>query len=162
MGCDSILNIDLEYFASSNDTIQYQGCAFDEYSIEVNENTYNIDNPRGTEILKTSNGCDSIIRLELNFMENGCRITFPNMINPLANNPLNSNFYPMSEMNCDIEILKFVIFDRWGNLIFSDNNNSWNGTNDGQLVLPGVYTYYCEIETGCGILREPGTVTVVY
>ncbi|MEM6699021.1 MAG: T9SS type B sorting domain-containing protein, partial [Bacteroidota bacterium] len=40
-------------------------------SIEVNDVTYNVANPRGTEILRgaSSNGCDSVVVIDLTFVE---------------------------------------------------------------------------------------------
>jgi len=46
-----------------------------------------------------------------------------------------------------IEELEFMIFDRWGNLIFEtkDQNVGWDGTYKGKKVDPGVYAYYLKI-----------------
>lgn len=66
--CDSILVITV--FTEPLDTtdITYTGCSGDGYSIVINNNTYNEDNPTGTEILFGDNGCDSILQINLEFM----------------------------------------------------------------------------------------------
>ncbi len=46
-----------------------------------------------------------------------------------------------------IEELEFLIFDRWGNLVFETRNQSvgWDGTYNGKPVDPGVYAYHLKI-----------------
>lgn len=48
--------------------IEYNGCSGDNYSINVNGNTYNENNPSGTEYMNSSSGCvDSIVNINLVF-----------------------------------------------------------------------------------------------
>ncbi|MDA7804313.1 gliding motility-associated C-terminal domain-containing protein, partial [Crocinitomix sp.] len=44
----------------------------------------------------------------------------------------------------DVELLEFIIYDRWGNLVFrtDDKLTMWDGTFKGKLLNTGVYTYY--------------------
>lgn len=46
-----------------------------------------------------------------------------------------------------IEELEFLIFDRWGNLVFEtrDQNIGWDGTYKGEKLKPGVFAYYLRI-----------------
>jgi gliding motility-associated-like protein len=46
-----------------------------------------------------------------------------------------------------IEELEFLIFDRWGTLIFETRNQNvgWDGTYNNKPVEPGVYAYYLKI-----------------
>lgn len=39
------------------------------------------------------------------------------------------------------------IFSRWGEMVYqsSDYNQCWDGTYNGKMCQPGVYTYYCKI-----------------
>jgi len=52
-------------------------------------------------------------------------------------------------INSDETILKFDIFDRWGELVFSavDPKLIWDGRYKGRLVDPGVFVMYAEIRT---------------
>jgi gliding motility-associated-like protein len=54
-------------FTKREKFINYVGCQNDGFSITVNGNTYNVDNPTGTEIIKTNGGCDSIVYINLDF-----------------------------------------------------------------------------------------------
>ncbi len=66
-GCDSIVNINLIFQSHILDTISYQGCAGDGFSVVVDTTTYDESNPTGTEIFTAGNGCDSIITIDLIF-----------------------------------------------------------------------------------------------
>ncbi|MEO6190946.1 MAG: gliding motility-associated C-terminal domain-containing protein [Saprospiraceae bacterium] len=67
------------------------------------------------------------------------------------------------------EIKKIEIFDRWGNLVYSEKNlivnkeiKLWNGTFKGQNCLPGVYVFYSEIEFERGGEKSiQGEITLV-
>ena len=50
-------------------------------------------------------------------------------------------------------ISSFIIYDRWGNMVFAANdflpgdlNNSWDGKVKGKLVNPGVFAYKMIVE----------------
>jgi gliding motility-associated-like protein len=66
-------------------------------------------------------------------------------------------------------VISCVIFDRWGNMVFEKNNIdttieplTWDGTNDGQMLSPGVYTYRMEVLTHAGKVKVVyGDVTLV-
>lgn len=68
-----------------------------------------------------------------------------------------------------IQIKRFSVFDRWGDIVFdrdnfapNDPSNSWDGTFRGQNVNPGVYIYMAEIEFIDGkVILYKGDVTVV-
>lgn len=66
-GCDSTVVIDLEFGLTSQVEETYSGCIGDGYSIEVEGNIYDESNPNGTEFLVGSNGCDSIVTIDLDF-----------------------------------------------------------------------------------------------
>ncbi|MCB0628345.1 MAG: gliding motility-associated C-terminal domain-containing protein [Lewinella sp.] len=64
-GCDSIINIDLSFLPERSSTVTDTLCP--EESITVNGQIYDFDHPSGVEIIPTSNGCDSLVRVELTF-----------------------------------------------------------------------------------------------
>ena len=69
-GCDSILQITVTSLPPDIQTITYEGCEGDGYSVVVNSVTYNESNPTGQEVLDGSDGCDSIINIDLVFNPN--------------------------------------------------------------------------------------------
>lgn len=66
-GCDSIVNIDLEFHAVADSLIDGIFCP--DFSIDVNGVTFDINNPIGSEILTIPSqfGCDSIVNIDLVF-----------------------------------------------------------------------------------------------
>ena len=64
-GCDSVILIDLTFKNQSSILLDQVLC--ENESIEVNGVIYDINTPRGQQILAASNGCDSIIDIDLNF-----------------------------------------------------------------------------------------------
>jgi gliding motility-associated-like protein len=60
------VNINFVEFLSTN--IQQEVCEDSGYSITVNGTTYNEANPSGQEALVTSEGCDSIVTVDLDFV----------------------------------------------------------------------------------------------
>lgn len=68
-GCDSIIIIVLVFNPPARDTISYNGCMGDGYSVEVLGHTFNESNPTGTFIIIPPVGCDSIITVDLHFLD---------------------------------------------------------------------------------------------
>ena len=64
-GCDSVILIDLTFKNQSSTLLDQVLC--ENESIEVNGVIYDINTPRGQQILAAGNGCDSIIDIDLNF-----------------------------------------------------------------------------------------------
>lgn len=72
-------------------------------------------------------------------------IYIPNAFSP-NNNSINDIFMPVGYGISEIELL---IFDRWGELIFTseDKNKGWDGTYKNKLCKPDVYVYKINILT---------------
>lgn len=68
-GCDSIVNITLIFYPPASDTISYIGCMGDGYSVEVLGHTFDESNPTGTFTIIPPEGCDSIITVDLHFLD---------------------------------------------------------------------------------------------
>lgn len=64
-GCDSTVNVQVEFVQSIEETRDEQLCMG--ASITVNETIYDIDNPTGIEQMTSVNGCDSIVTISLTF-----------------------------------------------------------------------------------------------
>lgn len=69
-GCDSTVTIDLIFGDNVTTQQAFIACEGSGLSVQVNGTLYNEDNPIGIESLIASNGCDSIVMVELTFIEN--------------------------------------------------------------------------------------------
>jgi len=67
-GCDSIINVNLNVLTSFTN-IDTSLCVNDDYSILLNNNEYNLNNPIGEEYLINQFGCDSIITINFERIE---------------------------------------------------------------------------------------------
>jgi gliding motility-associated-like protein len=69
--------------------------------------------------------------------------------------------------SADVEaILSFVIFDRWGNLVFEKNSNEpvveWDGKFKGKSLNPGVFTFLAEVKYNDGLIEKRyGDITLL-
>ena len=111
-------------------------------------------------------GCsiDTIVQVsQLN-----CEIYIPNTFSPNHDN-VNDLFELSTSGNYNITILKYLIFDRWGNLVYSASDFPiqsdefwWDGSIRRLAAGPGVFAYYIEVE-GPDRSRESfkGNVTLV-
>ncbi|MEL7121112.1 MAG: hypothetical protein AAFO07_16795 [Bacteroidota bacterium] len=65
LGCDSIVEVNLSFFAPSQKIIDTLICASD--AIEINGTTYNRERTSGTEVFPNAsmNGCDSVVFIQL-------------------------------------------------------------------------------------------------
>ena len=65
-------------------------------------------------------------------------------------------------------IISFQIFDRWGNIVYSqknylpDTNNTWDGSFNGDKLQQGVYLYNLEVELiNNSIEQFGGDITII-
>lgn len=77
-------------------------------------------------------------------------IFIPNIFTP-GGDEENSHFTVFSK-SVRLDVLKLRIYDRWGSLIYESENfdtnkpiQGWDGTFQGEKVLPGVYVYMAEV-----------------
>gem|GEM_PF-6695643 len=159
-GCDSIVQIDLIFIDDYNTVLSEEHCSSSNYQLNLNNSTYDINNPTGVENFTAINGCDSIVQIDLIFIDD-CNIFLPNIISPSSKNLLNRTIYPMSSTDCDLEIINFKIFDRWGNLVHNDPIKPWNGRYNSVKEIKGVYVYVLEFSTACNRSLKAGSVTVI-
>ncbi|MHC1708343.1 MAG: gliding motility-associated C-terminal domain-containing protein [Bacteroidales bacterium] len=88
------------------------------------------------------------------------KIFIPNAFSPKG---YNSIFKPIS-IYADKTDYKFMIYSRWGELLFSTSNpdEGWDGRFEGDYVPLGVYIYYVKFNTSEGKKFEKrSTVTVI-
>jgi len=88
--------------------------------------------------------------------------------NAFSKSDFNNNvFYLQGNADSNISILRFSIFDRWGNLVFdidnplhNDPDDGWDGTfNNGNAEI-GVYVYTVQIEIAGQIENRSGSLTL--
>lgn len=64
----------------------------------------------------------------------------------------------------DVKQLHFVIYNRWGQIVFEtkDQTVGWDGTHHGKLVQSGVYAYKLTVTDNKGVLTSTsGNLTVI-
>jgi len=73
----------------------------------------------------------------------------PNAFTP-DGDAYNNTFYPVFPDNVTINDFSFIIFDRWGEIIFESKNYKigWDGTYHDKLVQDGVYTWVIKLTEG--------------
>lgn len=64
-GCDSIVVVDLLFY--NEIIVSYTPTICENSNLIINSNTYDFNNPNGTEILQSNAGCDSTVNINLNF-----------------------------------------------------------------------------------------------
>jgi gliding motility-associated-like protein len=104
--------------------------------------------------LQSSNGCDSLVHLQLSYYE----VFIPNVFSPNGDG-INDDFI-ISGKDDFIEKTTIHIFDRWGNQIF--NGPQWNGKSKEKEAPSGVYSFVAIIKMNDGIDRQfKGSVTLI-
>ena len=98
-------------------------------------------------------------------IEEAPTIFYPNAFTP-DNNGNNDKFGPIGMYMNLFSDYKFIIFDRWGELIFQTNdiNTKWDGTvkNSGKIAPEGVYVWVAKYNDEKGLKRkQTGRVTLL-
>lgn len=96
------------------------------------------------------------------------RVFFPTGFTPNGDG-LNDYFMPVGAVPNVVQVDVMVIFDRWGKVVFRNDNFSlddptagWNGTAQGKAVPQGVYTYLTEIRfLDEVVISKAGSVTLI-
>lgn len=109
-------------------------------------------------------GCPAADRI---FIAVSPNVFAPNVIYPNSEESRNRVFTLMSKD--DLPVLRLMIFDRWGELVFENKNfltndfsAGWDGVFNGKPALQGVYVYYAEVELLPGVRTMiKGDVTVL-
>lgn len=89
------------------------------------------------------NGCMGTDTVEVIVISAECTTDYvyvPNAFTP-NNDAVNNVLYVRSQI---VDELEFVIYNRWGTEVFrtTDINVGWDGTYNGELLRPDVYSYY--------------------
>ena len=99
-------------------------------------------------------GCDIDIELIINYLDNSVVTYIPNAFSPNYDG-LNDVFQPIVKLGDNVELIsyKFLIFNRYGEIVFSSEDYSqsrWNGGfgNEGEyFVQNGIYNWTLQFNT---------------
>ena len=103
-----------------------------------------------TVTITNAAGCTATASAAIN-IDNQYNVYIPNIITP-NNDGANDNF--IIHANTSVRVLrKITIFDRWGELVYTNQNllpndsrDAWDGTYKGKEVNNGVFVYMIEVE----------------
>jgi len=94
----------------------------------------------------------------------------PNVFRPSSNDGTNSQFALFARENTINRISRLQVFDRWGNMVFGQDDilpndtraGGWDGRYKGQVLEPSVFTWWADIELASGEhIQMKGDVTLV-
>jgi gliding motility-associated-like protein len=106
------------------------------------------------QVRDAARGCVATDRVLVEVV-NPLNVYIPNIFTPDGNG-LNDYFMPFAGLGIE-KIVVMRVFDRWGDLVFENNNflpnvekSGWDGTFKGQKMNPNTYVYFIEIELSDG------------
>ncbi|MEO8414486.1 MAG: gliding motility-associated C-terminal domain-containing protein [Ginsengibacter sp.] len=111
------------------------------------------------EIVATGvNGCSKKFTVTVHTQD--CKIYIPNAFTPNGDG-INDVFLIPQEMQ--MQLKEFLIFDRWGNNVFSttNRNTGWDGSRKGVKSSPGTYLYIIKGTAGNKKIQLKGMVTLI-
>jgi gliding motility-associated-like protein len=109
--------------------------------------------------------CEAVAETRIRVEDNKVPIVYiPNVFSP--NNTVNFTIYASEQIGT---IQHMYIYDRWGELMFTNENFEpnqpelgWDGTFDNKRVEQGVYVYLFIYELDGRIIREFGDITLLW
>ncbi|MCX6180753.1 MAG: gliding motility-associated C-terminal domain-containing protein [Bacteroidetes bacterium] len=117
-----------------------------------------------------SNQCENTDSIEVASFCEDCELEFPNVITT-NDDGVNDAFVPKHCKSVDVNVLanvewiNFVVYDRWGLLIYASGNGVlpfWNGTFNGSKVPDGTYYFIVRYLASSGKEHEAvGFITVL-
>lgn len=114
----------------------------------------------------TSKGCSTSDTIQLFIECSASNILMPTAFTPNGDN-LNDFFYPITR-GMD-KVIKFIIYNRYGQVVFqksnfkpNDKNLGWNGAINGNLPTSGNYLYVLEAVCNLGeVISKKGSLMLI-
>ena len=119
-------------------------------------------------VAESYEGCQFVDSLVVRVGDDAVRIYIPNTFSP--NGDGINDLFGINPYGATVtQIRSLVILDRWGGVLYSASNLDsddprafWDGSANGNECMPGVYTYYLEVEIIDGSFRRvAGDITLV-
>ncbi len=164
------VDITLDIFSSTNSnySISWSGEDMNSLScidcIAQSINTY--QDGYYTATVVNENGCSDTYTFYVNVLPLKVKVFWPNVFSPNGDG-VNDQFFPFSDLDNGM-ILKFEIFDRWGENVFSNEDQivndpgaGWDGKFKGDYVHPAVFAFYAEIQFFDEVRLFEGSISVV-
>jgi gliding motility-associated-like protein len=62
-----------------------------------------------------------------------------------------------------VNIIDFLVFNRWGQVVFAGNNSNpcWDGNFKGMPQQAGNFVYKLTAQTNCGVIERKGNVVLI-
>lgn len=151
---DQGTNLSLQFITStpldSIENIEWQPAEKLTCNTCPNPSTQNLEDENiFTVTITNKNGCTATATIRISIIKRG--FWMPNSFSPNGDG-INDIFHPVGNEDAIKEIKTFQIYDRWGALMYrQDNipntslNMGWNGFFRDQPVNPGVYSYWLNI-----------------
>jgi len=173
-GCDSIIVFNIGRLELTNTTKDTSACnnlslkivSLDASNViwsngVVGKSNLITQNGMYTAVYKDKNGCEANQTFNVKISDEQAYI--PNIFSP-NDDGSNDYFKPVISSQA-LTNYEFIIYDRWGSLVYKDNTNNtlgWDGTHTNAKALPGVYAYYLRaIKAGCPDIVKKGSVTLI-
>jgi gliding motility-associated-like protein len=102
-------------------------------------------------------GCSDTSQQCIYVFENA--FVMPNAFTP-NDDGRNDRFYPVLINSNNTAVSAFSIYDRWGQKLFDDPSQGWDGKYKGQLQPGGVYTYF--ITVNLADAQHPGQMREIH
>ncbi|HMU05542.1 MAG TPA: gliding motility-associated C-terminal domain-containing protein, partial [Saprospiraceae bacterium] len=101
-------------------------------------------------LIRDEYGCE--VRQRIDVERNKCPFYLPNIISGHSSS-INNNFIIKTLDDYNLNVIKYRIYDRWGNLVYisggfsvHDNDHWWNGYFNDKEAVSGVYCYVIEVQ----------------
>lgn len=169
LGDSATISVDLNIPMENVDTIIWSPAELiecgDPDCLEVGFSSFLTQNVSATLI--DTNGCIDKDEITV-FMNRDKRVFVPNVFTPNGDGE-NDLLYIFADDEQVVEVKKFMIFNRWGELVFegfnfqpNDPDYGWNGMFRGEMMNPAVFVYLAEIEFIDGeVIQYKGDISLV-
>lgn len=159
---DSVqLNLDLSF---THQTIEWTPATGLSCSNCISPFIFPLTSTNYNVVVTDVNGCQVEVEIFVDVLVPEPDIFLPNIFTPFSSDGTNSEFAPLYDVNSNIQVTSFRIFDRWGNLIFTEslNEKAWRGFINGEKAQQGIYMYAVELKDGDNEILKTGQVLLVW